>query len=78
MMGQRAPCRTGGDPRWRVIDLWYDTYVVGSTFLGAGPETFRDADRHPPPYLAALVLTGVCAVCLIYLSRRIRAVEIVR
>jgi hypothetical protein len=42
-----------------------------------GVESFRSP--HQPAVAEALcVLGGVCFLCLIYLNRRIRAVEIVR
>jgi ABC-type transport system involved in multi-copper enzyme maturation permease subunit len=64
------------DPRWRLIDLWNNTYLVGSYLLGMGIDTIRLAE--PPVYQAALVLGALSSICLIYLSLRIRAVEIVR
>ena len=33
--------------------------------------------NQPPLWLAALSLLGVCTLCLIYLDRRMRNVEIV-
>ena len=64
------------DPRWRLIDLWNDMALVGNACLqwGRRPSTPRPAGWHA----AALVLGGVCLLCLIYLILRIRAVEIVR
>ena len=62
------------DPRWKLIDLWNNMYVVGSAMLGA-PTSLRT--RHPEMFEAVLVLTLVSAACLIYLIRRIRAVEVV-
>jgi ABC-type transport system involved in multi-copper enzyme maturation permease subunit len=64
-------------PRWRLIDLWNNTYLVGGVCLG------RDLNRarlgfQPDWYEAALILGGVSLLCLIYLIHRIRAVEIVR
>jgi ABC-2 type transport system permease protein len=64
-------------PRWRLFDLWNDTYVVGSAMLELRPNSFR-SDRQPQTMEAALVLSGVCLLCLMYLNRRIRAVEIVK
>jgi ABC-2 type transport system permease protein len=60
------------DPHWRLIDLWNNIYLVGMFCLQTPVK-----GRHPLWYEAALVLGGVCALCLIYLFRRIRAVEIV-
>jgi ABC-type transport system involved in multi-copper enzyme maturation permease subunit len=65
------------DVRWRLFDLWHCTYVVGHACLGIDLHA-AGAGWHPPVYQAALVLAGVCLVCLIYLVLRIRAVEIVR
>ena len=64
-------------PRWRLIDLWNSTFLIGSTCLGLNPRTIRPF-HQPPWYEAALVLGGVSILCLIYLIQRIRAVEIVK
>jgi ABC-type transport system involved in multi-copper enzyme maturation permease subunit len=56
---------------WRYIDLWYDASLVGDWLLGVTPEGGRSAVLG-----AACVLAGVCLVCLLYLNRRIRAVEV--
>jgi ABC-2 type transport system permease protein len=64
-------------PRWRLLDLWNDTYIVGSACLGMGMESFRSPNQ-PSLAEALFVLGGICTLCLIYLNRRIRAVEIVR
>jgi len=61
------------DPRWRLIDLWNDSYLVGSACLGLT----NQAGREPAAYEAFLVLGALCLLCLIYLNLRIRAVEIV-
>jgi hypothetical protein len=62
--------------RLRLIDLWNDMYLVGSACLGMGKETL--SSQHEPSAMEALVVLGVvCALCLIYLNHRIRAVEIV-
>lgn len=66
----------GLDPRWRLMDFWNCTLLVGSACLGLsapGP-----IGRQPATYEAALVLGVVFLLCLIYLNQRIRAVEIVR
>jgi ABC-2 type transport system permease protein len=62
------------DPRWRLIDLWNDNALVGSACLG-----FPEVQANQPVWaLAALVLLGVNATCLIYLVTRLQVVEIVR
>jgi hypothetical protein len=63
--------------RWRLFDLWNDTYVVGSALLELRPNSFQ-SDRQPQTWEAAVVLLGVCLVCLMYLNRKIRAVEVVK
>jgi ABC-type transport system involved in multi-copper enzyme maturation permease subunit len=72
----------GYDVHWRLIDLWNNTYVLGSECLGtiAKLENRRRMvlAPQPEPWEAAAVLVAVGAVCLVYLSRRIRAVEVVR
>ncbi|HXG10217.1 MAG TPA: ABC transporter permease subunit [Gemmataceae bacterium] len=65
------------DAAWRLIDLWNCTYVVGHACLGIDLQALRPGVQ-PPWYQAALVLAGVCALCLIYLVLRIRAVEVVK
>jgi ABC-type transport system involved in multi-copper enzyme maturation permease subunit len=62
------------DPRWRLIDLWHNSYLVGSACLRVP----QDPTRQPPVHEALLVLGALCALCLTYLSLRIRAVEVVR
>lgn len=64
-------------PRWRLIDLWNNTYIVGNALLGMPHDTLRPS-AQPSVLEAALVLGGLSCICLIYLNLRIRAVEIVR
>jgi len=64
------------DARWRLLDLWNDMTLVGGTCLGLGSESFRSS-RQPAAAEALVVLSMVCVACLIYLSRQIRAVEVV-
>jgi ABC-type transport system involved in multi-copper enzyme maturation permease subunit len=65
------------DPRWRLIDLWNNTYLVGNACLGMAAESIRPSPQ-PSWYEAALVLIVLGVICLSYLSLRIRAVEVVR
>ena len=62
------------DPRWKLIDLWNDLYLVGNALLGV-PR--RSLGRQPALGEAVVVLGGVSLLCLTYLIRRIRAVEVV-
>jgi hypothetical protein len=70
------------DIHWRLIDFWNNMYVLGSACLGVEAKLAlgRRWTSRPQPAIweAALVLGVVCVVCLITLSRRIRAVEIVK
>ncbi len=65
------------DRRWRLIDLWNDTYVLGSACLGMAHDTIRPVEQ-PTVLEAGLLLGALSILCLIYLNLRIRAVEIVR
>jgi hypothetical protein len=65
------------DARWRLLDLWNDIYLLGSACLGLDPYGYFSG-RQPALGEAVLVLGGVCLTCVIYLNRKIRAVEIVR
>lgn len=64
------------DERWRLIDLWNDLYLCGLWCLRADHASVR-----PPPqpeyWEAWAVVAGVCGLCLLYLRRRVQAVEIV-
>jgi ABC-type transport system involved in multi-copper enzyme maturation permease subunit len=63
-------------PRWRLLDLWNDLYLVGNWCLWMPANTIRPGPQ--PSYTeAAIVLIVICVFCLIYLNRRIQAVEIV-
>ncbi|MCI0640403.1 MAG: ABC transporter permease subunit [Gemmataceae bacterium] len=66
--------------RWRLLDLWNDLCIVGSRFLGFEQYTMGPGgpDRQPAFWEASLVLAGVCALCLMFLSRLTRGVEVVR
>ncbi len=63
--------------QWRLIDLWNDTFLIGSALLGL--ISFDESSaRYPAAWQAALVVGAICLLCVIYLNRKIRAVEIVR
>jgi hypothetical protein len=62
------------DPRWKLIDLWNDLYLVGNGCMGVD---VNKLGRQPTLTEAALVVTAVSALCLTYLIRRIRGVEVV-
>lgn len=64
------------DDRWRLVDLWNDMYLVGNWCLRMSPDTIRPTTQ-PEYWEAAAVLGAVSVLCLIYLNRRIQAVEIV-
>lgn len=66
--------RLNYDPRWKLIDLWNNLSLVGHHLLERDDKLLG---RQPDVAEAAVVLIGVCLLCLIYLVRRIRAVEIV-
>ncbi len=65
------------DPRWRLLDLWNDTYLIGNACLGVKAADIRPY-AQPSWEESALVLTAVCLFCVGYLIQRIRAVEIVK
>ncbi len=64
-------------PRWRLIDLWNDTYILGNACLGIPYANDRPGSQ-PTNVEAGLVLGALTLLCLIYVNLRIRAVEIVR
>jgi ABC-type transport system involved in multi-copper enzyme maturation permease subunit len=63
---------SGDNPRWRLIDMWSNMYAVGCWMMDTPIEGV-----YPLAGEAALVLAVACAGFLLYLNRRIRAVEIV-
>ncbi len=63
------------DVRWKLLDLWNDLYLVGLWCLGASRESIR-GDK--PEFWEAAAACGVVIVlCLLYLRKRIQAVEII-
>lgn len=65
------------NPRWRLIDLWNSMQLLGCACLGMEQDRIEPMPQ-PELYEAALTLGVVCILCLIYLNRRTRAVEIVQ
>lgn len=63
------------DVRWKLLDLWNDLYLVGLWCLGATRESLRG--DQPAYWEAAAVCAVVIVASLIYLRRRIEAVEII-
>jgi hypothetical protein len=64
-------------PRWRLIDLWNCTVLLGSKMLQLD-ETRLSPRPQPDWQEAALVLGGVTLGCLVYLVVRVRGVEVVK
>jgi ABC-type transport system involved in multi-copper enzyme maturation permease subunit len=64
------------DEHWRLIDLWNDLYLCGLWCLQADHSTIRPQPQ-PPFWEAWLTVAAVCLACVIYLRRRVEAVEIV-
>ena len=64
------------DARFRLIDLWSNLTMLGQAFLGYYHEEINPKPQ-PEFWEATLTLLGVCTLCLIYLNRRTRGVEIV-
>jgi hypothetical protein len=65
------------DVHWRLLDLWNDLSLLGQACLGFTHEQLQPRPQ-PEFWQAAVVLLGVCSVCLIYLNRRTQGVEVVR
>jgi ABC-type transport system involved in multi-copper enzyme maturation permease subunit len=64
------------NPAWRLIDLWHDMYLAGNWCLQMPHYTIRPYNQ-PEYWQAGLALIAVCAGCIVYLNRRIHAVEVV-
>ncbi len=63
----------GYDPRWRLLDLWGDACALGDACLGL------ERGPHQPELVEVVLVLGVMGLlCVSYLNRRIRAVEIIR
>lgn len=65
-------------PQWRLIDIWNNMYLFGQWCFGTPHEKLRPISQVQPAYWQATVaMVVVCLLCLLYLRRRVRAVEIV-
>lgn len=62
-----------GSERWALIDPWLDIRLAGKLCFG----TFLTTQEYHLAIEAALVLVAVCAICLVALTWRVRAVDIV-
>ena len=62
-------------PRWRLLDLWNCTTLLGSVCLQLKPTQIFPLPQ-PAWQEAALVLVGVNLACLGYLVLRVRGVEV--
>jgi ABC-type transport system involved in multi-copper enzyme maturation permease subunit len=65
------------DPRWRLIDLWNSLYLCGLSCLQADHDTIRPSPQ-PDYWEAWVMVTGVCVACVLYLRRRVQAVEVIQ
>jgi uncharacterized membrane protein YhhN len=61
------------DPYWRLLDLWRDMRLVGELCFNR----FRFEIDRDMAWWAAGILLVLCAVALVALVHRVRAVEIV-
>ena len=64
------------DPKWRLLDLWNDLYLTGLWCLGAERHTLRP-ENQPEYWQGAAACAIVCVASLLYLRRRVQAVEVV-
>jgi len=65
-------------PRWRLIDIWNDMYLFGQWCFGTEHNRLRPLSQPQPAYWeATAVMVGVCLLCVVYLRKRVRAVEVV-
>lgn len=62
-----------GDRRWMLTSPWYDIRQAGRMFFGVFTNPL---DAQLSRY-AAMIVAGVCAIALLFLVRKVRAVEVV-
>lgn len=65
-------------PRWRLLDVWNDMYLFGQWCFGKEHDLLRPISQRQPEYWeATLAMVAICTACVLYLRRRVRAVEVV-
>lgn len=63
---------------WRLLDIWNDMYLFGQWVFGTDHAALRPLRQQQPEYWqATLAVVVVCVLCVLYLRRRVRAVEVV-
>ena len=68
----------GMAPEWRLLDIWNNMYLFGQWVFGKEHELLRPMNQEQPAYWQATsVMVAVIVACLLYLRRRVRAVEVV-
>ena len=63
-------------PLWKLIDLWNDLYLIGLWLMGADIDPAK-LGPNPEPWQAAIAVSALGVGCLLYMRKRIQAVEIV-
>ena len=67
---------TPDDAGWRLFDVWNNLYLCGLNCLGADHDTVRPQPQ-PAYWQAWLANAAVVVACVLYLRKRIQAVEVV-
>ena len=66
-------------PRWRLVDIWNNMYLFGQWCFGKEHDLLRPRGQPQPAYWeATVVMVAVCVLCVLYLRKRVRAVEVVK
>lgn len=65
--------RSTGDKNWELLDPWRDIRFVGKLLFGLA-ENRQELDLG---WWAAIILAATCAISLLALARKVRAVEII-
>lgn len=64
------------DERWRLIDIWNNLYLLGLWCLQVDPSTIRPVGQ-PSFSQAAWVSTSLTGISLLFLQRRLKAVDVI-